>query len=249
MTDRPIIARVRRWRELGPEGRLRLSADLISLGGKLREAAEDTTAQGESSLPHIEDLIRGLLDVAEAFGRTDAPFMVVDGFAVMAHGRADATGNILGVAVHLPFEDRDQTRPVLEELADGPIEERGDPQWGKRLITLLASRLDLEVFFTHGQPLYRRAFERRVAIEVQGQPVPFISPEDLILCKLVNTRKRRANDLQDAFAVAQIQGDNLDLSYLQEHCAPHRVCHRVEEIAQIIEETNPAVEDEGEDED
>ncbi len=197
-------------------------------------------------MAHTEDLIHVLVDVIEAFHQADVRSMVVGGFAVMAHGRPRATEDI-DISIHLPFQDRDQVRPILEELGDGPIEERQDPQWGKRLATLLPSGLDLEVFFTHGHPLYRREFERRIDVELEGQQVPFISPEDLILRKLVNTRKRRGDDLEDAFAVAKVQGENLDLAYLREHCAPHRVCHRVEEIAQIIEETNPAVEDEGED--
>lgn len=176
--------------------------------------------------------IEALLEVVEAFRAADVTFMIVGGFAVMAHGRPRTTADI-DVSVHLRFAERDRLRPLVEELGEGDIEERTDPQWGKRLVTTLPSGLDLEVFFTAGHPLYEREFERRVEVPLEGETIPFISPEDLVLRKLVNTKKRAGEDHDDAVSVAQVQGEDLDLAYLREHCAPHRVCDRVEELAEL----------------
>lgn len=181
----------------------------------------------------VAEEFQALLRCTDAFQDEGLPFMVVGALAVSVHGQPRSTHDI-DIVVHLPFSDRDELRPLLEELGDSEVEERPDPQWGKRLVTLLSSGLMLEVFFSHGHPLYRREYERRVEIDVEDRSIPFISPEDLVLRKLVNTRMRRGDDLQDAFAVAQVQGDGLDLDYLREHCAPHRVCGLVEEIAEEI---------------
>lgn len=180
--------------------------------------------------PEFDDV----LDCVETLEEAELPFMVVGALAVSVHGQPRTTHDI-DIALHHPFSRRDEVRPVLEELGDGPIEERQDPEWGKRLVTTLPSGMELEVFFIHGHQLYQREYDRRAEIEVEGRLVPFISPEDLILRKLVNTRKRRGKDLEDAISVAQVQGEHLDVAYLREHCAPHRVCDRVEQLAELAE--------------
>lgn len=185
-------------------------------------------------MPDPADALDSLLEVVDRFRQADVTFMVVGGFAVMAHGRPRTTADI-DISVHLAFEERDRLRPLLEELGSGDLDERIDPRWGKRLVTVHPSGLDIEVFFTHGHQLYEREFDRRVEIEVDGEPIPFISPEDLILRKLVNTKKRRGDDWQDARAVARVQGSALDLVYLREHCGPHRVCDLVDELADLVE--------------
>lgn len=181
------------------------------------------------------DALEALLEVVEAFRQADVTFMIVGGFAVMAHGRPRTTADI-DVSVHLPFSERDRLRGLLDDLGEGPIEERSDPQWGKRLVTSHPSGLNLEVFFTAGHPLYEREFDRRVEIALEGETIPFISPEDLVLRKLVNTKKRAGEDYDDAFSVAQVQGEGLDFDYLYEHCAVQRVCGLVDELADVVEE-------------
>lgn len=169
-----------------------------------------------------------LLTCVEAFQEADLPFMVVGALAVSAHGEPRTTEDI-DIVFHLPFEDNDPVERVIHDLTDQPLEERKD-EMGHRLVTFLPSGMMLEAFFTYGHPFYKEEYDRRVVIEVDGTPVPFISPEDLILRKLVNTKMRRGVDLQDAFAVAQVQGDDLDYAYLREHCAVHRVCGLVGRI-------------------
>lgn len=41
MSTAPREAQIRRWRELGPEGRLKLGASLISLGQSIGPSGED----------------------------------------------------------------------------------------------------------------------------------------------------------------------------------------------------------------
>lgn len=160
--------------------------------------------------------------------------MVVGAFAVMAHGRPRTTADI-DISVHLPFEDRDEVYALLLDLGEGEIEERVAAEWGKRLVTTHPDGLDIEVFFTAGHPLSQREFERKQMKAFRGQEIPFISPEDLILRKLVNMRKRRGQDWEDAVSVARVLGPQLDISSLRGHCAVHRVCDQVDRLAEIAQ--------------
>lgn len=182
-------------------------------------------------MPSTPEAGEVLLEVVRRFKDTGLEFMVVGGFAVMFHGRPRATADV-DLSVHLDFGERDQVRPVLEGLGTGDVEEREAPEWGKRLVTTHPSGLDIEVFFTAGHPLYAREFDRKVTHDFRGEAVPVISPEDLILRKLVNVRKRRGEDLRDAQAVVGAYGSDLDFNYLREHCAVHRVCGMVEDLAE-----------------
>lgn len=177
----------------------------------------------------VPEATEALLEVVDRFQASPFEFMIVGGFAVMAHGRPRTTADI-DVAIHVRFEEREDVKPVLWDLGHGDIEERVAPEWGKRLVTTHPSGLRIEVFFTAGHQLYEREFERRATVDIQGREVPFISPEDLILRKLVNMRKRRGVDWEDALAVGRVQGDDLDYEYLREHCAVHRVCGLVDRI-------------------
>ncbi len=155
--------------------------------------------------------------------------MVVGAFAAMAYGHPRTTTDIY-VVLHLPFAERGSIVPLAEELGSGPVEERQDPQWGQRLVTLLPSGVELELFFTKGHPYYAREFERRVLITFRGEQIPFLSPEDLILRKLVNSTLRTKHNIDDAVNVARVQADRLDAGYLREHCGVHRVCDLLEDI-------------------
>lgn len=170
-----------------------------------------------------------LLDCTRAFREEELPFMVVGAFAVMAHGSPRSSKDI-DIVLRFPFEDRDQVRPIIEGLAVGPVEERTDPQWGQRLMAPLSAGFDLEVFFTPDHPWYEEEYERRVPIEIEGVEVPFMSPENLILRKLVNTRLRSGQDLADAINVAKVQADALDVDYLRANCAVHRVCGKLDDV-------------------
>lgn len=164
-----------------------------------------------------------LLTWARRFREAKLPFMIVGAFAVSVHGLARSTGDI-DLVVRLAFGERERVAKLLRKNHLTQIEERLDPQWGKRLAADLPSGLVLEVFFTPATELHRREYERRVVIDVQGEPVPFMSAEDLVLRKLVNTRLRRGLDYDDVVGVIARQGDRLDLGYIREHCAVHRAC-------------------------
>lgn len=148
--------------------------------------------------------------------------MLVGAYAVAAHGFARTTGDI-DFVVHLPFEERERVRTLLEEGGATNLHERVDPQWGKRVAGDLSSGLTIEVFLTPPSAVHDREFDRRVTVELAGEPTPVLSAEDLILRKLVNIRLRRGLDFDDAIGVLARQGSRIDLAYLRAHAGFYRV--------------------------
>ena len=148
--------------------------------------------------------------------------MVVGAWAVAVHGLARTSGDI-DLVVHLPFDTRARVVDVLRQHGIVAVEERVDPQWGKRIAADLPSGLTLEVFFTPHSVVHDREFERRTTIKVQGEAIPFTSAEDLVLRKLVNIRLRRGQDYDDAVGVIARQGAALDLEYVRAHAGFYRV--------------------------
>jgi len=75
---------------------------------------------------------------------------------------------------------------VLAEGGASNIHERLDPQWGKRVAADLPSGLTIEIFLTPRSPVHDREYERRMVVDLDGERTPIVSPEDLVLRKLVN---------------------------------------------------------------
>lgn len=148
--------------------------------------------------------------------------MVVGAYAVMAHGTPRTSAD-LDVVIHLPFAQRADALRALEPVGLTDLEERKD-EFGQRVVGTLPSSLELELFFTPPIAPYADEYRRRVEIEFRGARLPFISPEDLVLRKLVNTKLRRGLDYQDAVGVLAVQGHAIDLNYLRARCGLYRVC-------------------------
>lgn len=151
--------------------------------------------------------------------------MVVGAHAVMAHGFARMSSDI-DFVIHLPLADEPKIAAVLREMGFSEIESRRD-EWGRRLV-VDAGGLEIEVFITPPNIVYDREYARRTIIEYRGEPIPFLSPEDLVLRKLVNTRLRRGHDYDDAVGVLIVQRGKIDLAYLRQHCALYRMCDVLE---------------------
>lgn len=166
--------------------------------------------------------LEDLLTWSRRFREADLPFMIVGAYAVAAHGLPRST-NDLDYVIHAPFETRASVRELLERHGVADVHERVDPQWGKRLAGTLPSGMVIEVFFTPAHPVHDREYGRRVLVEMHGEPLPFLSAEDLVLRKLVNTRLRRGSDYDDVVSVLATQGALVDLDYLRAHAGFYRV--------------------------
>lgn len=176
---------------------------------------------------------QALLEICRMMENARLDYMVVGALAVSVHGEPRATKDI-DLVVDLPFEERKVVSRLLDEK-DWPWEEWVDPEWGKRLMASHPSKMRLEIFFAPKHELFQREMSRKKWLDYAGQRLPFISAEDLILRKLVNTRIRRGHDYDDALGVVLGQGDGLDKEYIREHCAVHRVCEQFDRLLQEAE--------------
>jgi hypothetical protein len=117
---------------------------------------------------------------------------------------------------------------LMEQAHLANIHDRTDPQWGKRVAADLPSGLTLEVFFTPPNPVHDREYSRRVTVLLGGEGIPVLSPEDLVLRKLVNIRLRHGIDYDDAVGILARQGARIDLAYLRAHAGFYRVHEHLE---------------------
>lgn len=156
--------------------------------------------------------------------------MVVGAHAVAAHGSARMSSDI-DFVLHMPLTREPEVGATLSEMGFAQIERRRD-EWGRRLV-VEEGGLEVEIFLTPPNVVY----DRRVELEYHGERVPFLSPEDLVLRKLVNTRLRRGHDYDDAVGVLALQRGRLDLGYLRQHCAVYRICELLERAIAKAEAT------------
>lgn len=175
---------------------------------------------------------------ARRFREEDLPFMFVGAYAVAVHGLPRSTNDI-DVVIHAPFAERQRVAELLARHSVGEVHERIDPQWGKRLAGRLGSGLILEIFFTPANPVHDREYARRVSVPVGDEAVPFLSAEDLVLRKLVNTRLRRGSDYDDVVGIVATQGPALDLAYLRAHAGFYRVGELLERALKEAESVDP----------
>jgi hypothetical protein len=165
-------------------------------------------------------------------------FMVVGALAVAVHGAPRTTAD-LDVVVHIPLERKAEVERVLRALGHADVEERRD-EFGFRFAVVGPEGAEVEVFLTPPRPPYASEFQRRVFADFRGEQIPFISPEDLVLRKLVNTRLRRGLDYQDVVSVLATQGPRFDHAYVRGRCALYRVCDLFERAVKDAEAAEAA---------
>lgn len=182
---------------------------------------------------HVDAPTEELLRHARAFEDAQLPFMIVGALAVAAHG-APRASNDLDFVVHLPTTEKERIATTLRAIGHAEIDERRD-EFGFRLVVRAGRDLLVEVFMTPPLEPYAREFSRRAFIEFHGVLLPFISPEDLVLRKLVNTRIRRGMDYDDIVSVLAVQGDRFDHAYVRGRCAIYRVCDLFERAVKDAE--------------
>lgn len=91
----------------------------------------------------------------------------------------------------------------------------------------------IELFLLSDDPYDRERFERRQARPVQGQPVHFLSPEDVIITKL---RWARSKDLEVVREVIAVQDPErrLNWDYIHAWTGRHGTQSRLDEILRSI---------------
>ncbi|TSC96144.1 MAG: hypothetical protein CEN88_389 [Candidatus Berkelbacteria bacterium Licking1014_2] len=160
-----------------------------------------------------------LIKVVKILDEIDAIYCLTGGYAVSCWGRPRATFD-LDVVIKLPAEKISIFAPRLKSLSDaGYINEIDAKEklkvGGEFNFIHPETGLKIDFWSAENNSFSHQELKRRVAKKINNQTVYFISPEDLILSKLIWYQESQSKrHLDDAQSVIEIQGDKLDFSYL-----------------------------------
>jgi predicted nucleotidyltransferase len=165
----------------------------------------------------MKGIIETLASVTERFDRIGIAYAVMGGIAVRAFAIPRATYDI-DLTITLNRERLPQVFESLRDI-DFAIPEVYESGWvdmiaGMPLIKLKryfeSETLDVDIFLAESE-FQKEVMKRRFEVDAQGLRIWAVSPEDLILFKLVAGRPR---DLVDVADVLFMQG-TLDEAYMR----------------------------------
>lgn len=169
-------------------------------------------------MSEFEELLHKTAGVLD---QLDIPYVVTGGAGVVAWGRPRFTADI-DIAVELktrhvgPLVAALRTALGETAMVDEQMVAREQERRGEFNVLHLDSGIKLDFFVLHDSPFDRAKLARRQFRTIGGQRVAFISPEDLIVSKLVWYRETPSErQLDDARSIVAIQGERLDRDYLK----------------------------------
>lgn len=154
-----------------------------------------------------------LADLAAALTALGVRWYVFGAQAALVWGRPRLTAD---VDATVKLEGRDSS-DLVHALAQHGFAMRieGDPAFIRvtRVLPVHHHRSGLPLDLVLAGPgLEDRFIERAITVDVAGEPIPFISPEDLIVTKILAGRAKDTDDIRGVFAE---RGSTLDLDYIR----------------------------------
>ncbi|HEV2355813.1 MAG TPA: nucleotidyl transferase AbiEii/AbiGii toxin family protein [Puia sp.] len=153
-----------------------------------------------------------LVSLSEAFEKTNIPYMVIGGQAVLVYGEPRFTKDI-DVTLGAGVERLDDVLKIVGSIG-WKVLTPSPAEFVQKTMVLPcqdpASGVRLDLVFSFS-PYEHQAMERVRRIKFSGKEVCFASPEDLIIHKVVAGRPR---DLEDVRAV-QLKNPGMDRGYIE----------------------------------
>lgn len=180
----------------------------------------------------MRDLTQALQQLTLLFERMETPYVVMGGIAVRIYGIPRATHDVdFTLAI-----DRDRLGDLYRSLADlgYTVPETYAAGWVDRVagMPLVKARLylegrgiDIDLFLAES-PFQEQLLARRRCEQLDDFPVWFVSPEDLILLKLLSNRPRDVADIGD---ILFTQGQ-LDEDYMRHWAGQLGVADELEQV-------------------
>ena len=167
-------------------------------------------------------LERALVEVVTALESLQIDYMVIGGIANAVWGEARATLDI-DVSVGIDEARIPQTAAALGARFQVLIEDAARFIRETRVLPLeTKAGVRIDVIFAL-LPFELEAIERAHQVVLAGHDVKVVSPEDLILMKIISERPR---DIADAEAITRRRLPDLDVAYLEP---------RIRELASLLE--------------
>lgn len=166
-----------------------------------------------------------LVDVAKILERLRITYAVTGGMALFVWGRPRFTYDV-DIIIKLDPDAIDRLARALRALHEyGYIsEEAMHSAWlRKGEFNFIDGRSGIKVDFwvIKESPFEREQIARRIVRKIKGESVYFISPEDLVLSKLLwHAESESARQLDDVESVLRVQ-KKLDTAYLRKWARRH----------------------------
>jgi hypothetical protein len=152
-------------------------------------------------------------------------FLVVGGLAVVAVGEPRTTADADAIVFVSPAEAESLVRQAAEAGFDVRAEVERERLATTGTMRFRRGRFQLDLI-TASLPFEETAYGRASVHELFGIRLPFPSPEDLILLKVLAGRDK---DMLDATGVVRRHGERLDIAYLEQTLRP--ICELAEDMA------------------
>lgn len=177
----------------------------------------------------MNSLTRSLIEITSLFDRLGLAYAVMGGLAVRVYGIPRATYDIdFTLAV-----GRDRLQELFKAVellgyavpdayASGWVDQVGGMPLVKFRLFVEDNGIDIDVFLAES-PFQQSILDRRRREEIDGAILYLVSPEDLVLLKLIANRPR---DIADVYDVLFIQG-TLDEAYMRTWAARLGIADRL----------------------
>jgi len=161
-----------------------------------------------------------LIKVADILDQLDIPYMVTGGIAVLIWGRPRFTADI-DIVIELKISNIDALSSALLGISEfGYVDKdtilEAFSNNGEFNFIDGTTGVKVDFWVTNKNSPRFLEFKNRVARDVLGHKVYFISPEDLILSKLLWYKTSPSSrHIEDVESVIKISGEELDKEYLK----------------------------------
>lgn len=162
-----------------------------------------------------------LLKIAPVLDELKIDYYITGGFAVSVWGRPRATFDIDIVIKILEPAIKPLSKALRKISKFGYIDEEAVKEALKRKgeFNFIDPETGVKVDFwiTKDDGIAKMEFKRKIVKKIDGEKINFISPEDLILSKLIWYEKsgESSRHIEDVESVFKISGKKLDKNYLK----------------------------------
>jgi predicted nucleotidyltransferase len=177
----------------------------------------------------LDDVVRQLAELLEERG---IPYAVMGGLAVRVHGIPRPTHDV-DLTIKIKREELEELYAAVEELGysvpetyrGGWIDQVAGMPLVKFRLHVMGHAIDIDIFLAESQ-FQLKLLSRRQQLTIEEKSLWIVSPEDLILLKLLASRTRDFADIGD---ILFTQG-TLDEAYLRKWAALLGVEQKLEEV-------------------
>lgn len=177
-----------------------------------------------------------LVKIVKVLNQLKIPYFITGGMAVYVWGRPRFTADI-DIIIELKDEKVKQLVEVL--IKEGYIDEDAvrEALQHESEFNFIDQKVGIKVDFwiLKNNEFDRSRLRRRIAKKILNQKVYFISPEDLILKKLLwHQESQSVRQLEDVHSIAEMLKNKLDFAYLKKWAKKQKTLGLLEEMISLV---------------